>query len=214
MALLNNFLELRSDAFKMTVHNRRPIPARTDTIGPWLDTLTFLTWLSALTNSALVYLFCPRSQSYCSATPSGHTSQLDKVHQHLFSASGTQAPDDGADQSTGATRELLMTALLIALAASHGYMIIRVIIRHVVEMLVWKGSDEVKEREREERDVKEKFLTSVVGDEEARNSVRNPAVEDNRAGDNGESAIRNEEGTGFWDNDEGLEEIMRVSKEV
>lgn len=107
-----------------------------------------------------------------------------------------------------------MTALLIALAASHGYMIIRVIIRHVVEMLVWKGSDEVKEREREERDVKEKFLTSVVGDEEARNSVRNPAVEDNRAGDNGESAIRNEEGTGFWDNDEGLEEIMRVSKEV
>ena len=62
MALVNNFFEIRSDAFKMTVHFRRPIPARTDSIGPWLDTLTFLTWLAALINAALVYLFSPASQ--------------------------------------------------------------------------------------------------------------------------------------------------------
>lgn len=39
MALLNNWLELRSDAFKISNHVRRPIPTRTDTIGPWLDSL-------------------------------------------------------------------------------------------------------------------------------------------------------------------------------
>jgi hypothetical protein len=62
MALVNNFFEIRSDAFKMVVHFRRPIPTRTDSIGPWLDTLTFLTWLAAFINAALVYLFSPESQ--------------------------------------------------------------------------------------------------------------------------------------------------------
>src|SRR5687768_16483821 len=59
MAFINNIFELRSDAFKITVHHRRPVPVRTDTIGPWLEALSFLTWMSALTNSALVYLFSP-----------------------------------------------------------------------------------------------------------------------------------------------------------
>ncbi|KAJ7811213.1 calcium-activated chloride channel-domain-containing protein [Mycena olivaceomarginata] len=129
MALVNNFFELRSDAFKITVHNRRPIPSRTDTIGPWLDTLSFLTWLAAVTNSAL---------NYCNAAPS----TLDKVHQHIISAA-----DGGA-----ATRELLVTALLIALAASHGYMALRAGVRHVMEKALWHASDEVRMRERSERE--------------------------------------------------------------
>jgi anoctamin-10 len=36
---------------------RRPIPWRADTIGPWLDSLSFLTWLGSITTSALVYMF-------------------------------------------------------------------------------------------------------------------------------------------------------------
>lgn len=36
---------------------QRPTPWRADTIGPWLDSLSFLTWLGSLTTSALVYLF-------------------------------------------------------------------------------------------------------------------------------------------------------------
>ena len=78
MSLLNNWLEMRSDAFKIAVHTRRPIPARTDTIGPWLDTLTFLTWLAALTNSALVSLFRPGDQ--CKAY--GSTLQQRPSHIH------------------------------------------------------------------------------------------------------------------------------------
>ena len=39
MALLNKWLELRSDAFKIAKQFRRPIPTRTDTIGPWLEAM-------------------------------------------------------------------------------------------------------------------------------------------------------------------------------
>jgi len=55
--LFNNWLELRADAMKICVEMRRPTPWRADTIGPWLDSLTFLTWLGSLTTSALVYMF-------------------------------------------------------------------------------------------------------------------------------------------------------------
>jgi len=36
---------------------QRPIPKRADTIGPWLDSLSFITWLGSITSAALVYLF-------------------------------------------------------------------------------------------------------------------------------------------------------------
>lgn len=60
MALVNNYVELRSDAFKVAKHLRRPIPVRTDSIGPWLECLKNLTWIAALMNPALVYMFNPR----------------------------------------------------------------------------------------------------------------------------------------------------------
>ncbi|KAH0582492.1 hypothetical protein H2248_010436 [Termitomyces sp. 'cryptogamus'] len=208
MALLNNFLELRSDAFKMTVHNRRPIPTRTDTIGPWLDALTFLSWLSALINSALVYLFSPRSQTNCSATPSVHISQLDKVNQQLFS---------GKDEGLAATKELLMTVLLITFAASHGYLFLRVVVRHLIEKVFWEGSKEVEEKEKVDREIKNKFLQGfLVEDRQKSQSIVHPveessvvAGEERQIGDAADFDV-----SSFWDNDEGLEEISRVSKEI
>ncbi|KAG6841190.1 hypothetical protein C0991_000987 [Blastosporella zonata] len=209
MALLNNFLELRSDAFKMTVHNRRAMPVRTDTIGPWLDALTFLSWLSALTNSALVYLFCPRSQTNCAATPSTHISQLDKVHQHLFS---------GANEGLAATKELLLTALLVALAASHGYFFLRVVVRHVIEKVFWTGSEEVKAREQDDRDIKGKFLQGYLVEDQRRSEagIQPDEAASVVAGEPRQDDVGADPGlvSGFWDNDEGLEEISRVSKEV
>ncbi|GLB43323.1 putative calcium-activated chloride channel [Lyophyllum shimeji] len=229
MALLNNFLELRSDAFKMTVHHRRPIPIRTDTIGPWLDALTFLTWLAALTNSALVYLFCPPSEAHCAApstTEVTHT-QLGTLHRDIFfaSASGPGPEAEGGQDVGLATRQLLFTALFIALAASHGYILLRTLVRHVIERIFWKGSQEVKEQEQEDREIKARLLKALLADREqrARNEVesvaeaegavvgeaRSPAGQ-NAKGLNGDSGAV----SGFWDNDEGLEEISRVSKEV
>ncbi len=55
--LINNWIELRSDALKICIEMQRPTPHRADSIGPWLDNLSFLTWLGTLTTSALVYLF-------------------------------------------------------------------------------------------------------------------------------------------------------------
>ncbi|KAJ4993051.1 hypothetical protein SVAN01_01403 [Stagonosporopsis vannaccii] len=55
--LINDWIELRADAMKICVEMQRPIPWRADTIGPWLDCLSFLTWLGSLTTSALVYMF-------------------------------------------------------------------------------------------------------------------------------------------------------------
>lgn len=55
--LINDWLELRTDAIKICIEMQRPVPWRADTIGPWLDSLSFLTWLGSLTSAALVYLF-------------------------------------------------------------------------------------------------------------------------------------------------------------
>ncbi|KAL8661952.1 MAG: hypothetical protein Q9202_005153 [Teloschistes flavicans] len=55
--IINNWIELRSDAVKICVEMQRPSPARADSIGPWLDSLEFLTWLGSITTAALAYLF-------------------------------------------------------------------------------------------------------------------------------------------------------------
>ncbi|KAJ7163483.1 calcium-activated chloride channel-domain-containing protein [Mycena crocata] len=224
MALVNNFFELRSDAFKITVHTRRPIPSRTDTIGPWLDTLSFLTWLAAVTNSALVYLFCPRAQSYCNApNASAAPSTLDKVHQHIISAAGAGTTNTGPGASGdggAATRELLVTALVIALVASHGYMAVRAGVRHVMEKALWHASDEVRTREREERAVKERFLTGlgVGGAVDLGVGVNGRGVEGEEvklAEDAPAEGPGPAEGLGgFWDHDEGAQEIQRITKEA
>ena len=55
--IVNNWIELRSDAVKICVEMQRPTPFRADSIGPWLDSLGFLTWLGSISSAALVYLF-------------------------------------------------------------------------------------------------------------------------------------------------------------
>jgi len=67
-ALINNWVELRSDAIKICVHTRPPIPHRADGIGPWLENLMLLTWLSAITNPSLLYLYHPTSNAFSSAS--------------------------------------------------------------------------------------------------------------------------------------------------
>lgn len=55
--LVNNWVELRADAVKICIEMQRPIPQRADSIGPWLDSLAFITWLGSITSAALVYMF-------------------------------------------------------------------------------------------------------------------------------------------------------------
>ena len=55
--LINNWIELRSDAVKICIEMQRPTPYRADSIGPWLDCLGFLSWNGSISSAALVYLF-------------------------------------------------------------------------------------------------------------------------------------------------------------
>ncbi|KAK2739578.1 hypothetical protein FQN57_006540 [Myotisia sp. PD_48] len=57
--LANNWVELRSDFIKICIEYKRPIPFRSDSIGPWLDSISFLSWLGSITSAALLYLFAP-----------------------------------------------------------------------------------------------------------------------------------------------------------
>lgn len=60
---VNNWVELRSDALKIAMGSRRPVPWRADSIGPWLSALEFLSWIGGVTSAAIVFL--------CSGDPDG-----------------------------------------------------------------------------------------------------------------------------------------------
>lgn len=218
----------------MTVHHRRPVPVRTDTIGPWLDTLTFLTWLGALTNAALVYLFSPQLLSgpasllhFGNATESfvSHANDTTTiVEEHMVAAAGGLKPpswgiDGSASASTlSATAELLLKAALVALLASHGYMLLRVGIRHVVDRVCWRASKEVEELEREVVKAREGELKGTAG-AGSKLGAEKVIIEREVLNSGGEGREENENGErkddmGFWDHDEGIEEIRRISKEA
>ncbi|KAJ5130047.1 uncharacterized protein N7515_006086 [Penicillium bovifimosum] len=55
--LLNNWLELRGDFFKLTLECQRPPPIRSDSIGPCLLGLDFLAWLGTLSTAAVVHIY-------------------------------------------------------------------------------------------------------------------------------------------------------------
>jgi hypothetical protein len=60
--LVNNWIELRSDAMKIAMGSQRPIPWRSDSIGPWLNALGFLSWAGSLVSPAIVFLFSGDSE--------------------------------------------------------------------------------------------------------------------------------------------------------
>lgn len=72
--LINNWVELRSDAMKIAMSSQRPIPWRSDSIGPWLNALGFLSWLGSLVSSAIVFLFSGESEG-----PGGDPSNVNVV---------------------------------------------------------------------------------------------------------------------------------------
>ena len=57
MSVVNNFFELRSDAFKLVVNMRRPIPRRVESIGSWSSVLSHLAHLSFFTNFTMLFIF-------------------------------------------------------------------------------------------------------------------------------------------------------------
>ncbi|KAG8732544.1 hypothetical protein FRC11_012745 [Ceratobasidium sp. 423] len=172
MALLNNWLELRSDAFKITTHGRRPLSDRVDTVGPWLEALGFITWVGALTNAALVYLFRPMTVDShghtTTAAQSGSpflTTTLGREIKipHLSAGNITFGGKLGLTHATSTLLTAVLPAILTALAASHVFFVVRALVHHVVERAVWRGSEEYRALGQAEREVKRKFLAGGGG---------------------------------------------------
>lgn len=101
------------------------------------------------------------------------------------------------------------TAVLMALAASHGYMVVRVLVRHVLERVLWKGSQEEQEAEKLESVVKEKYLKSLgLGDVM---DIPKDGVVTDVGGSGSEKEV---EGKAFWEYDEAADELQKGVKDA
>lgn len=125
-ALINNYFELRSDALKICKHVQRPIGGRVESIGTWIDTLGIIAWVGAWASTTLVYLFRPHPTfvGKCNATLAAQLASYDTPPTFR-----TVLPS-------------IMPVVLAALAASHGYFVLRAIVTAVAERVFWRGSPE------------------------------------------------------------------------
>ena len=55
LALVNNFVEIRIDAWKLLELNRRAEPSGTEDIGTWMDILDLICNASIVTNGFLIF---------------------------------------------------------------------------------------------------------------------------------------------------------------
>ena len=193
----------------MSVHHRRAVPMRTDTIGPWLDALTFLTWMGALMNAALVYLFSP---GYGAGATSAPANAIKRVTKDSINDAPTTATTSPATLKE--TRHLLLKAALVALLASHAFILVRLVVRHIFDRVFWRGSRELEERDREVREVRKGELRAGLGEGEflRRVEVEKVVIEREFGVESEDEEITDE--MGFWEEDQGAEEIRRILKEA
>ncbi|SPO30830.1 related to IST2 - Plasma membrane protein that may be involved in osmotolerance [Ustilago trichophora] len=204
MGFVNNFFELRSDAAKISVNNRRPIPVRAETIGPWLETFGFIAWLSALNNAALVYLF----QQSEEALLDGHSRYETTMRSHIHPGNVTVGAKGGeATQSmlsfsrllpnhipTSGPAGAIVAAILVALLAEHVYGVVRSGVRHILERLIWRGSQEEMIVRRREWVLRVETLKSHVEGEKGDEFAARDGVE--KVGGDGEG--------GFWSSEKDV----------
>lgn len=185
MGFVNNFFELRSDAAKISLNTRRPVPVRAETIGPWLETFGFIAWLSALNNAALVYLFQQSEHAHLDGHSKYETSMRTHLHPHPNTTASIAGVAVGEAQSAWSFSRLLpkhivtsgpagaiVAATLVALLAEHVYALVRTGLRHILERLIWRGSNEEMVVRRREWVLRVETLKSHVGGEGAEEKIR------------------------------------------
>ncbi|OAV90674.1 hypothetical protein PTTG_05613 [Puccinia triticina 1-1 BBBD Race 1] len=167
-SFVNNFFELRTDAIKLTKHSRRPIPTRCDSIGPWLEVLSTLTWLGVIVNALLVHLFQPSARPvggkvvlHDEGTARGpKTIVADLFTAAIVETKQGQAGDCGGDATTVYDRlaAVLLQTLVPMLVAEHGFFLMRFFIREAVLRLQWKDSPAALKQMRADWDLKQSFV--------------------------------------------------------
>lgn len=166
-SFVNNFFELRTDAIKLTKHSRRPIPARCDSIGPWLEVLSTLTWLGVIINALLVHLFQPSANQIGSTVKhtEDKTTSPETIVADLFTAAivqsnmagvgGCEEGDRGLYERLG---PILLSALIPVLVSEHGFFLMRFFIREAVSRLQWKDSPAALKQMRADWELKQSFV--------------------------------------------------------
>ena len=155
-AMINNYVELRTDALKICKHVRRPVGDRVESIGSWLQTLvglepannvgkadnqSIIAWIGAVTNATLIYLFRP-STTLAAQTPNPEIPATGSVYLHRIISEYDVSPTLKAILPT------LVPLVAIALAASHGYIVLHWVVEGITERLLWRGSEEEVEVQR------------------------------------------------------------------
>ncbi|KAL8277249.1 hypothetical protein RQP46_010318 [Phenoliferia psychrophenolica] len=220
-SFVNNFFELRSDAFKLTSQSQRPIPTREASIGPWLEVLGFITWFGALTNASLVYLYRPHL-SHTSVT-SSLLSSLSGTNLTAVAGptngNGTICPtsnmhvaQNSSTSPVASIQATLFSALLVALATEHGYLVARVCVRFILERLSWRGSDADVRIRGATHELRKAYLDEMgLREGPVKLAERSGKLDEAKVVDDAEERVKAD--GKFWGRqDGGLSEIRRRTK--
>lgn len=154
MGFVNNFFELRSDAMKLVMNMRRPVPRRSESIERWMDVLALSVRLAVFTNVSLIYLFENKAKLNIL---SGHSVMRTYLHPHLNathpvkqSAAHVMPYFLPRSSSAGA----VMASFLCALIWEQVFKLVPMFLHHVFERVLWHKSEEeraVRRKEHENR---------------------------------------------------------------
>lgn len=180
-------------------------------------------------NAALVYLFSPQilhdtpAASVSSNKVSEAVASLIANHTQIIERlSSTSNINVMGSASFVTKKQLLLRATLVALLASHGFILVRLAVRHIVERAYWRYSKELEIRQKEIKEAREGELKglaiSAAAIEVEKVIIKREVIPLGRA--SSELDI-DKENTGelddemrFWEEDEGIEEIRRILKEA
>ncbi|WFD43976.1 hypothetical protein MPSI1_002641 [Malassezia psittaci] len=162
MGYVNNWFEIRSDAFKIVTNMRRPVPKRAETIGTWLEVLAFIARVAVLTNASLVYLFQahPKSGGWF---PEVHTTLRTELHP----PSDAKMPCVPSSQIStvmpsflprSGTSAALVASLIVAMVCELIYQVICHVVKHVLTRLLWRDSLEERALRRMQHEIRVSLL--------------------------------------------------------
>jgi len=199
--------------FKICHNVRRPIPTRSDTIGPWLNALGAMTWLGAISSASLIYLYRPRPHlEMCG------WSAVDKLSSAVNATAaalnvttpiGGPAPSSSfattriheavSQHSWSASRRTMLVALLVAMAGEHGYLAARMAVRYLLERALWRHSPPARQLAERDGVVKREYMAALGIPDAAKPSAKGGASGD-------------EAGGIFEQGDRGIDELQSMLK--
>jgi anoctamin-10 len=151
--------------------------------------------MAALSNSALVYMFEPSETAEVSTFGRHRVGTvLDPTTSNFTSDDCSKSSGEGFNYSS-----ILFPALMISLSSSHGYLLVRLVIRHLLQRAFWKGSKEERQAKDADAEVKQIYVRSLVESNDSADGM----LEEEKSQD-----------AAFWERDDGIYELQGISKEL